>query len=88
MKWKDNVKLIAKDGLHLLLGERQMPIAPRDAMIAQAMSRGVQDIELLKRLIAGAEGIDETAAAFGLAQFMIDYSEFIAPDTAHYVITN
>lgn len=80
--------LLDKDDPQLCLAEKQMPIAPKDVYLAKAMLRGVHDIEALKELISKAEGIDDTAAAFGLAQFILDYGDFIAPDTGHFMITN
>lgn len=46
------------------------------------------DIDQLKALIAKTEGINEIAAAFVLAQFVLDYGDFITPDTGHYIITD
>ncbi|MEG1578420.1 MAG: hypothetical protein RR336_06620 [Oscillospiraceae bacterium] len=88
MKWKPGITLTGQDDPQLCLAEKQMPIAPKDVYLAKAMLRGVHDIEALKELIANAEGIDDTAAAFALAQFVLDYGDFIAPDTAHLIITN
>ncbi|MEG1763554.1 MAG: hypothetical protein RR256_08100 [Bacteroidales bacterium] len=48
--------------------------------------KGISNDEDLVRLVADEEGIDETAAAFGLAQFLLDYSDFIAENQEQLII--
>lgn len=88
MKWKPEVILTGRIELQLCMGDRIKQVAPGDVHIAKAMKKGVSDIEQLKELIAKVEGIDEISAAFGLAQFILDYGDFIADDTSHYIIAN
>ena len=73
--------------MQLRLGDNVTDIEDNLHYLAKAVDGGTQDEEALIRLIAQTEHIDETAAAFGLAQFMIDYGDFIAEDKSHYTIT-
>ncbi|MDD2972144.1 MAG: hypothetical protein PHE02_08455 [Lachnospiraceae bacterium] len=88
MKWKKDVILDKQKSWRLHLDDKVLPIAEGDVYLVKAVEEGICNDEDLVRLIAREEGIDETAAAFGLAQFLLDYSDFIAEDTAHYMITN
>lgn len=88
MKWKKDVTLDKQEPWRLRFGDKVLPIAEGDVYLVKAVEKGICNDEDLIRLIAKEEGIDETAAAFGLAQFLLDYSDFIAEDTGHYVITN
>ena len=83
MQFKPEVTLADQDGWHLRMGSRAAPVAPRDVSLAKAIAQGVHDIDRLKALIAKAEGIDEIAAAFGLARFILAYGDFIADPSYH-----
>ncbi|MEG0919705.1 MAG: hypothetical protein RSE61_07255 [Anaerovoracaceae bacterium] len=72
----------------LCLGNKIVSIAKEDIYIVKAVEDGISKDEDLVRLIAETEEIDEISAAFGLAQFLLDYSDFIAEDNSHYIITN
>ncbi len=87
MRWRPEVTLTSKDTPKLCMPGKQMPLDPKDVYLAKALLCGECDIELLKVMIMKAEGIKEIAAAFGLAQFILNYGDFIAPDTDSYVIT-
>lgn len=88
MKWKHNIVIKKGDDYQIQIGNLIHPVPKKDTYLLDAMERGVTEDAALIHLIMQTECIDETAAAFGLAQFMLDYSDFIAPDTSHYVITN
>lgn len=88
MQFKPEVTLTNQNGWRLSMGDRSAPVAPEDVYLARAIAQGMGEIEQLKVLIAKAEGINEVAAAFRLAQFILEYGDFIAPDTEHYLITN
>ncbi|MEG2266252.1 MAG: hypothetical protein RSC68_18205 [Acinetobacter sp.] len=88
MKWKKDVILEKQQPWQLRLGDKITPIAERDMYLIKAVEKGISNDEDLVRLVAEEEGIDETAAAFGLAQFLLDYSDFIAEDRSHVMITN
>ncbi|MEG1360875.1 MAG: hypothetical protein RSE23_14545 [Clostridia bacterium] len=88
MKWKKDVILEKQQPWQLRLGDKVTPVAQRDIYLIKAMEKGISNDEDLVRLVANEEGIDETAAAFGLAQFLLDYSDFIAEDQSHVMITN
>ena len=77
MQFKPEVTLTNRDGWHLCMGSRDASIAPKNICIARAILQGNGSVEQLKALIAKAEGIDQIAAAFALAQFVLDYSDFI-----------
>ena len=82
MKWKKNVTLEKQQPWQLRLGDKVTPVAERDRYLIKAVEKGISNEEELVRLVAKEEGIDETAAAFGLAQFLLDYSDYIA-ETNH-----
>lgn len=88
MKWKKDVILDKQNSWRLRRGDKVLPIAEGDVYLVKAVEEGICNDEDLVTLIAREEGIDETAAAFGLAQFLLDYSDFIAEDTSHYTITS
>lgn len=88
MKWKNGVTIEKGDGWNLHLGNRVMPVAQKDVYLARVIAQGKGNIEQLKVLIANAEGVDEIAAALGLAQFALDYGDFIAEDTLRDCVTN
>lgn len=88
MKWKKNVTLEKLQPWKIRLGDKVTPIAERDKYLIKAVEKGISNEEELVRLVANEEGIDETAAAFGLAQFLLDYSDYIAEDKSHFMITN
>ena len=86
MKWKKNVTIEKNKTWNLNLGEEIKAIAEKDIYLVKAVEDGICDDEELIKLVAVEEEIDETAAAFGLAQFLLDYSDFIAEDTERYII--
>ena len=88
MKWKKNVTLEKQQPWQLRLGDKVTPVAERDRYLIKAVEKGISNEEELVRLVAKEEGIDETAAAFGLAQFLLDYSDYIADDKSYFMIAN
>lgn len=88
MRWKPEVIIQREKGYYLQLGNLAQPVPEKDAYLVEATQQGITEDAQLVALIMQTERIDETAAAFGLAQFLLDYSDFIAPDTGHYIITN
>lgn len=88
MKWKPGVVVIKEPDYALQLGEIIQAVPEKEVYLVEAIEQGVTEDESLVRLIMETEQIDEIAAAFGLAQFLIDFGQYIAPDTAHYLITN
>lgn len=87
MRWKPEVVLKKQDTYLLQLGTKQQPVLPKDTYLVEAMKGGITEDEKLIQCIMQHEQIDETAAAFGLAQFILDYGNFIAEDESHYLIT-
>lgn len=88
MNWKPGVVVSKEPNYALQLGGTTQLVPEKDVYLINAMERGITEDTQLVALIMEAESIDETAAAFGLAQFLLDYGDFIAPDTEHYLITN
>lgn len=88
MNWKPGVVVSKEPDYALQLGGTTQPVPEKDVYLVNAIEQGIAEDPQLVRLIMEAESIDETAAAFGLAQFLIDFSNFIAPDTGHYLITD
>lgn len=88
MKWKPQVVVTKENGCSLRLGNRTQTVPQESVFIIKAIENSVTEDAELVRLIMKAESIDETAAAFGLAQFILDYGDFIAADTEHFIITN
>ena len=80
MDFKPNTKLIEQNGYQLSMRSKSTPIASNDVYIIKDILKGTKDIEQLKQLIIKTEEINEINATLRLAQFILDYSEFITDD--------
>ncbi|MDD4849563.1 MAG: hypothetical protein PHO10_02555 [Gemmiger sp.] len=78
MRFKPGVTLTEQGGWKLTLGNRAAPVAPQDAALAGAIAQGVCEVDRLTALIARTRGVGEVDAAIDLAQFILDYGDFIA----------
>ncbi|MDD4369759.1 MAG: hypothetical protein PHD56_01550 [Anaerostipes sp.] len=91
MKWKEGV-VIEKQGKHpqvgyiIRLGEKEKRVNSEHEYLLEKIASGVEDDQELIGFIVKKENIPEVAAAFGFAGFLIEYADFIAPDTSHYII--
>ena len=81
MEWKPRVTLEQENGCRLCMGGKCVQVAPKDVYIAMEIQQGCGSVEHLKTIIAKTDNINEVAAAFSLAQFILNYGDFIEDDT-------
>lgn len=77
MKWKKNVKVVRGKGLELKSLEGIQAIIPSDEYIVDAMESGIEDDEMLIEFIMKTEQVNEIAARFRLAEFLVTYGSYI-----------
>ena len=77
MKWKSDVKIERQEGIWLSCKDLRKKVDPDDEIILEWMDAGISDEELLKKVSEHLEE-DEISSGFRLAQFVEDYSDFIA----------
>lgn len=88
MKWKKNVCLIRNENLQFQMNNKTKNIDENDEFIALAVEKGICEDKQLIDLVAEHEHINKAAAAFAIAQFILDYGVFIETDHSHYEITD
>ncbi|MBE5871374.1 MAG: hypothetical protein E7294_08965 [Lachnospiraceae bacterium] len=77
MKWKSDVKIERGEGTWLSRQNQRKRVHPEDEIILEWIETGISDEELLKKVCGQLEE-DEISSGFRLAQFVEDYSDFIA----------
>ncbi|MDD3221602.1 MAG: hypothetical protein EOM34_05985 [Clostridia bacterium] len=77
MKWKKNVKVVREKGLELKSSEGVQAIISSDEYIVNAMESGIEEDEKLIEFIMETEQVNEIAARFRLAEFLITYGNYI-----------
>lgn len=88
MKWKRKVTLKTENNQFLLChGENSLPVKNEDLYLVKAIKKGIHDENKLKHLVMEHDDTNETVAGFTLAQFILDYQEYIEDDKSHYEIT-
>lgn len=85
MKWEQGVRLDKHQGYQLILNDSKKQIEPEDEYIADAVSKELSDEELLI-LVGKNEQTDDIISGFRIAQFVVDYGEFISNDVGHMEI--
>lgn len=88
MEWKDGV-IITKQSeseYHLQMDTREKTVLAEHVYILEKIQSGEHDDEQLLSYIAEQEKINEAAAGFTLAGFLIEYADYVAADTSHYEI--
>lgn len=78
MKWKPSVKIDNTNGLWISLGEKKRMIAEDDVIIVQKMGEGMYDDSALLKCLSEETGDSDIESSLRLAQFVVDYGEFIA----------
>ncbi len=77
MRWKSDVKIERGEGTWLSLKDQRKRVHPEDEIILEWIEAGISDEELLKKVCGQLEE-DEISSGFRLAQFVEDYSDYIA----------
>ena len=78
MRWREGVTVKKENGEWILRNqEESMHIAKKDCQIVEIMERGICENNEMIRFLVEENGTDEVVAGFLLAQFMVDYMDFI-----------
>lgn len=77
MRWKKDVTVDRSDGLWLRRGCISRRVAKDDEQIALLLSQGKTEDEELTGIVKNLEEDDEIRAGLRLAQFAIDYCDFL-----------
>ncbi|MCI8991437.1 MAG: hypothetical protein HFG80_01725 [Eubacterium sp.] len=78
MKWRKGVIAAKKNGEWYLEDQSILKhIEKKDAAIVELMEQGIYENKEIIRYLVEKNGTDEVAAAFLLAQFMVDYMDYI-----------
>lgn len=86
MKWKQDVSVNRK-GTYTFSSDKQVKeAAEEDYYLIDAIEKGMTDDKELAQLVVEKEELNEAAAGFRLAQFILDYGEFISNDLGHMII--
>lgn len=87
MKWKNDVIIEKKKNQYIFhLNQKKLQIEAKDCYICDAVEDGVTDDKELIQIIMEKEEENDVEASLRLAQFVLDYSEFISNDIGHMVI--
>ncbi|MGN0151696.1 MAG: hypothetical protein ACI39Q_04410 [Wujia sp.] len=87
MKWKDEVTIEKRKNIYRFhMSGNEMPVDQEDVYICDAIEGGMTDDKELLRLIMKKEDENEVIASLRLAQFVLDYGDFISNDLGHMVI--
>lgn len=85
MKWKNNV-IYDKKQSFLRVNDSLTQVEEEDVFICDAVEAGITDEKALIDLIMEREKENNVMASFRLAQFVLDYSDYISNDIGHMVI--
>ena len=86
MKWKPDVTVERKRRYMLSQGKKRRMIAREDYYLVDAMEQGITDERELNELVVCTEKVDSVIAGFRLAQFIVDYGEYISNQVGHCII--
>lgn len=86
MKWKREVTVEKIDEYIIKCDYNQKKIAKEDEYIVKAVEEGINDDAEITQLIMTKENVDEIIAGLRLAQFIVDYGEFIDELEGHMII--
>lgn len=86
MNWKPEV-CVERGQIYKLKAEsKEKKVATNDFYIVDAVEDGItEDLQLIGKIME-VEQMDEMIARFRLAQFVVDYGEFIEELTGHMMI--
>lgn len=78
MRWREGVTAKKENGGWVLRSrEESMYVAKKDCQIVEIMEQGICENNEMIRCLIEKNGTDEVVAGFLLAQFMVDYMDFI-----------
>ena len=77
MRWKPDVILEKKDGYLFVYESKKKQVKKEDEYIIQLVEQGIYDDKRLVANIMKNEEVDELLARFRLAQFIVDYGDYI-----------
>lgn len=86
MKWKKETVISKENEYTLRLNEIKHPVKKEDEYLIKAIEQGFNTNDVLKSIIIKEKKVNETIADFILAQFILDYQEFIENDNSHFEI--
>ena len=87
MKWKKEV-IVEKNQKQYKLRYQGMytNVQLEDSYIVKAIEDGICDDNKLVQIVIKQENFTEVMANFRLAQFLLDYVEYISNDVGHMII--
>lgn len=78
MRWREGVTVKKENGEWILRSqEESMYVDKKDCRIMEIMEQGICENHEMIRCLVEENGTDEVVAGFLLAQFMVDYMDFI-----------
>ena len=86
MKWKKEIIIKQEKGYILMLDEEKCRVKQEDEYLVKVMKRGIEKNEELKTVIMKEKQVSDAVAGFILAQFILDYQEFIENDNSYFEI--
>ncbi|MCR4705802.1 MAG: hypothetical protein K5641_07040 [Lachnospiraceae bacterium] len=81
MKWRPEAEIIRGDETWVCMKGKKKKIEAEDKAILDLMESGITDDDELVGKLAAKLGVDETDSSFRLAQFVVDYGEYLAEGT-------
>ncbi|WP_167957551.1 hypothetical protein [Anaerosporobacter faecicola] len=87
MNWKPEV-IVKKtnNGYQLQIDDDKTVVKKEDTYIVRSIEKGITDDKWLTAIVMKTEQIEEVFARFRLAQFVLDYGEYILNDVGHMII--
>ncbi|MDD3219175.1 MAG: hypothetical protein PHC41_06115 [Lachnospiraceae bacterium] len=86
MEWKSNVSVTKGDSYVIADGTHEKKASKEDEYIIAAMEKGICDDEKLLQVIMEQEQYTEMIARLRLAEFVVEYGDYIAPIQRHMKI--
>lgn len=78
MRWKEGIRAIRTDGEWYLAGcDTPCQVSKKDISIVEAIENGICEDDKLVRYLAEKQGVSEVVEGLSLAQFMVDYMDYI-----------
>lgn len=77
MQWKSDVTIERNDGLWLCIGDKKIAVDKDDETIVRKMEQGITDDDALLKCLSEDNGESLAECGLRLAQFVVDYGEYI-----------
>ena len=87
MKLKEGTMIYKKEQYILELNNEKCRVNREDAYLIDALHSGVEKSEELKKLIMKEKKVNEAAAGFTIARFILDYQNYLEEDKSFFEIT-